>query len=232
MVGFKYLRHIAIVILELQQEFKGKITFALDKGKGQIWKTWNIWLPFGCEYKNWKLPVIGNYIFPSVNLCCWTITFLLFSKVKARLPSTENTVITELTKCCATMMPANRKSEYHAQQARKERLFSTWNNVISNWIDGELSFFYFIQTIQLINFGGFCNAILMPTLQFFHPCLEIMMVLLSFNTDLKLPQEYSKKSEKHFSWRKWGALQLTLKSVNSQEVNYKNKLKKKNTHKH
>lgn len=69
----------------------------------------------------------------------------------------------------------------------------------------------------------------MPTWQFFHPCLEIMMVLLSFNTDLKLPQKYSTKSEKRFSWRKWGALQLTLKSVNSQEVNYKNKFLKKYT---
>lgn len=39
MVGLKYLRHTAIEILELQQEFKGKMTFALDKGKGQIWKT-------------------------------------------------------------------------------------------------------------------------------------------------------------------------------------------------
>lgn len=30
-------------------------------------------------------------------------------------------------------------------------------------LNGELPFFYFIQTMQIINFGGFRNTILMPT---------------------------------------------------------------------
>lgn len=42
----------------------------------------------------------------------------------------------------------------------------------------------------------------------------------------KVPPKYYKKSAKHFLLMKWGALQVELKSMKRQEVNYKNNFKR------
>lgn len=131
----------------------------------------------------------------------------------------------------------NRRVNRTLNPERKVELFSAWNNtVFSNWI--ELSFFYFTQTIQTIQFERFHNTTSMSTWQFFHPCLEIMMALL-FSITVQKCLKNNPRNLRHicldklrtvnWDWNLWITRRRNTKNLQKESIHSDiNMLSKKN----